>query len=242
MRKYLYMTFALTMPVLMQVTRAQNQDSLSIRKMYTEALTNPVAFKNLEYLCTKIGGRICGTAKAAEAVQYEEKFFQGMNLDTVYLQPVMVRHWERGSKEIATVISKKKVQKSLHVCALGTSVGTGDAGIKAGVVEVKSFDDLKALGHNMIEGKIVFYNRAADASRINTFEAYGGSVNQRAQGAMQAARYGALAVIVRSATTVHDDFPHTGVQHYADSVKAIPAMCVSTNDAVTSPKLKAPTS
>jgi len=48
---------------------------------------------------------------------------------------------------------------------------------------------------------------------------------------MQAARYGALAVIVRSATTAHDNYPHTGVQHYADSVKTIPAMCVSTNDA-----------
>jgi hypothetical protein len=48
---------------------------------------------------------------------------------------------------------------------------------------------------------------------------------------MQAARYGALAVIIRSATTAHDNFPHTGVQHYADSVTAIPAMCICTNDA-----------
>jgi hypothetical protein len=231
MYKKMYLVIALIMPVFMQVSRAQKQDSLTIRKMYAEALTNPVAYKNLDYLCTKIGGRLCGSARAEEAVQYVKKLLEGMKLDTVYLQPVMVKHWERGDKEIALVISKKKGKKSLHVCSLGTSIGTGDAGLKAGVVEVRNFNDLKAIGRSGIEGKIVFFNRAADESRINTFESYGGAVDQRARGAMQAARYGALAVIVRSATTAHDNFPHTGVQHYADTVKAIPAMCVSTNDA-----------
>ena len=231
MRKLLYSVLFIVLPLFMQVSRAQNPDSIVIRKMYTEALTNPVAYKNLEYLCTKIGGRICGTAKAEEAVQYVKKLLEGMDLDTVYLQPVMVKHWERGNIETAKVVSAKKGRRDLHVCALGTSVGTGDRGVKAEVVEVRNFGELKILGRTGIEGKIVFFNRAADESRINTFESYGGAVDQRAGGAMQAARYGALAVIVRSATTAHDNFPHTGVLHYADTVKAIPAMCVSTNDA-----------
>jgi len=215
----------------MQVSRAQNQDSVILRKMYTEALMNPVAYKNLDYLCTKIGGRICGTAKAEEAVQYIKKVMEGMKLDTVFLQPVMVKHWERGTVEKATIFSAKKGDMELHVCALGTSIGTGDAGIKAKVVEVHNFDELKAIGRSGIEGKIVFFNRPADDSRISPFEAYGRSVDQRTQGAMQAARLGALAVIVRSAAPVHNNFPHTGVLHYADSVKAIPAMAVGTNDA-----------
>ena len=231
MRKQLFLTLVLILPAFMHISRAQNQDSLTIRKMYTEALTNPVAYKNLDYLCTKIGGRLCGSAKAEEAVQYVMNLLEGMKLDSVYLQPMMVKHWERGDKETAKLVSAKKGSRELHVCALGTSIGTGDAGIKAEVVEVHNFIDLKTINRSRIEGKIVFFNRAADESRINTFEAYGGAVNQRAQGAMQAARYGALAVIVRSATTAHDNFPHTGVQHYTDTVKAIPAMCVSTNDA-----------
>ena len=210
---------------------AQKQDSIAIRKFYAEALTNPVAYHNLDYICNHIGGRLCGSAKAKEAVQYVKRLFESMMLDTVYLQNFMVKHWERGPRETAKVVSLKKGQKNLHVCALGTSIGTGDAGIKAGVVEVHNFNELKFIGRSGIEGKIVFFNRAADESRINPFESYGGAVDQRARGAMQAARYGALAVIVRSATPVHDDNPHTGVQHYADSVKAIPAMCVSTNDA-----------
>ncbi len=231
MRKPVLFALILTLPAFVQVSLAQNQDSVILRKMYTEALMNPVAYKNLDYLCTKIGGRICGTAKAEEAVQYVKKVMEGMKLDTVFLQPVMVKHWERGTIETATVFSEKKGSVELHVCALGTSIGTGDAGIKAKVVEVHNFDELKAIGRSGIEGKIVFFNRPADDSRISPFEAYGRSVDQRTQGAMQAARLGALAVIVRSAAPVHNNFPHTGVLHYADSVKVIPAMAVGTNDA-----------
>ncbi|MEI7726124.1 MAG: M20/M25/M40 family metallo-hydrolase [Bacteroidota bacterium] len=210
---------------------AQNNDSLMIRKIYTEALSNPVAYHQLDYLCNKIGGRLCGSPQAEKAVQWAKHLLDGMGLDTVYLQPVMVTHWERGEKEVAKVISAKAGNHGLHVCAIGGSVATPQGGITANVVEVKNFDQLKNLGREKIEGRIVFFNRAADPAPIYTFEAYGGAVDQRARGAMQAARFGALAVIVRSSTLAHDNDPHTGIQHYADSVKAIPAISVSTNDA-----------
>ena len=92
MRKPVLFALILTLPAFMQVSRAQNQDSVILRKMYTEALMNPVAYKNLDYLCTKIGGRICGTAKAEEAVQYIKKVMEGMKLDTVFLQPLSLIH------------------------------------------------------------------------------------------------------------------------------------------------------
>ena len=210
---------------------AQAGDSLLIRGIYTEALINPVAYRNLDFLCNRIGGRLCGSSQAEKAVQWTRKVLDGMGLDTVYLQPVIVPHWERGKKETAMVISGKAGNHGLQVCAIGGSVATPGKGITANVVEVKNFEELKSLGREKIEGKIVFYNRAADPAPVYTFDAYGGSVDQRSRGAMNAARLGAAAVIVRSATTVHDNFPHTGNQHYADSVKAIPAFCVSTNDA-----------
>ena len=65
-----------------------------------------------------------------------------------------------------------------------------------------------------VKGKIVFYNRPMDPTLINTFEAYGGSVNQRTQGAVEAAKLGAIGVIVRSMTTSLDDYPHTGSTYY----------------------------
>jgi len=210
---------------------AQNIDSLTIRRFYVEALSNPVAYRNLDTLCRRFPGRLCGSSKVAEAITWTKHMLEGMDLDTVFLQPVMVKRWVRGEKEIAKVFSLKTGNHSLNVCALGSSIGTGRQGIKSGVVEVKNFDDLKKLGRKNIEGKIIFFNRASDPSHIYTFGAYGGAVDQRVRGAMQAARYGATAVLVRSATLAHSDDPHTGIQHYADSVKAIPALAVSTNDA-----------
>lgn len=43
-----------------------------------------------------------------------------------------------------------------------------------------------------------FYNRPMDPTKIRTFEAYGGAVDQRASGASRASKYGAVAVLVRS--------------------------------------------
>ena len=106
-------------------------------------------------------------------------------------------------------------------------------GLKAQVVEVKDFEELKALGEEKIKGKIVFFNRPMQANLIWTGPAYGGAVNQRYSGAKEAAKYGAVGVIVRSMTTRQDDYPHTGVMSYGDipKDKQIPACAISTNGA-----------
>jgi hypothetical protein len=230
MRKIFVFTAIISFQFIVFSGFSQAEDSVVIRKIYNEALSNPVAYHNLDYLCNRIGGRLCGSAQAEKAVQWTKKVLDGMGLDSVYLQPVTVEHWERGPKEKASVTGKSG-KRNLNVCAIGGSIPTPVSGITANVIEVKNFDELALLGKEKIAGKIVFFNRAADPRPIYTFEAYGGSVDQRARGAMQAGRFGALAVIVRSATPAHDNFPHTGNHHYADSVKAIPAFCVSTNDA-----------
>jgi carboxypeptidase Q len=210
---------------------SQDTDSLAIRKIYTEALTDNTAYKNLEYLCTGIGGRLCGSPQAEKAVEWARHVMEGMGLDTVYLQETSVRHWVRGDKEEAIVNRGKASGYRLHACALGGSVGTGEKGLSAKVIEVKEFDELAKLGREKIAGKIVFFNHPADPSFYMTFQSYGGAVGFRARGAVQAARYGAIAAVVRSATIAHDNFPHTGIMHYADTVEKIPAIAISTNDA-----------
>ena len=61
--------------------------------------------------------------------------------------------------------------------------------------------------------------------------AYGDAVRYRAGGASAAAKYGALAVIVRSVTAAYDDNPHTGALRYNDSFPKIPAIAISTKGA-----------
>lgn len=201
-----------------------------IKSIFDAALTDQTAYKHLEYLCKNTKGRLPGSAAAAEAVEYTRQALIKAGADSVWLQKVPVPHWERGYEECRAISTVLGIAE-LTISALGFSVGTSADGLLAGVIEVKDFDELKNLGKQKVEGKIVFFNRAADNTLINTFAAYGGAVNQRIQGASEASKYGATAVIVRSATNALHDFPHTGVTRYADNVTKIPAVAVSTIDA-----------
>lgn len=206
---------------------SQNEDSLKINEIYNEALTDYTAYNQLKYLCKNIGGRISGTPQAAAAVNYTFHIMKSMELDTVYLQEVVVPHWERG-EEFASVISEKTGYKELKVSALGMSVGTGEKGLSAKVIEISSFEDLRKKGKKNIEGKIVFFNTPMPQEYINTFRSYGSTAKFRTTGASEAAKYGAVGVIVRSLTGSVDDHPHTGVMYYQNDVMKIPAVMVST--------------
>lgn len=210
---------------------SQNTDTIVIKKIYADALTNDIAYNNLEYLCKKIGARIAGSPQAAAAVEWVKQLLQNMDIDNVYTEELWVHRWDRGEKEYCKVVSPLFGTKELNICALGESIGTGPNGINAEVIEVKNFDDLKKLGKKKIKGKIIFFNRAMDATLFNTFEAYGGAVDQRFAGASEAAKYGAIGVIVRSLTTNIDEFPHTGIMRYTEGTPKIPAVAISTIDA-----------
>ncbi len=206
----------------------ESEDSLVIRNIFSEALVSFESYENLRHLCKNIGGRLTGSEAAENAVDWVFKILGEMNLNRVYTQEFPVRNWIRGDKEYAYAESRISGKKEFNVCALGVSEGTGDKGVKGRIIEVKSFDELKKLGRENIEGKIVFFNRAADQTGISTYNGYGGSVDQRVRGAIEAARYGAIGVVVRSATVSLDNFPHTGIMRYNDSIPRIPAIGIST--------------
>jgi len=207
----------------------QEEDSMMFRKIYTEALINGKAYGWVDHLSNKIGHRLSGSPQAEKAVEWTRKAMTEIGCDTIYLQECMVPHWVRGEKEKAAVTSSlNKAPVPLTVCALGGSIGTGAGGMTGKVVEVKNFEELEKLGREKLNGRIVFYNRPMDPTFINTFDAYSDAVGQRWAGAMRAAPYGAVAVIVRSMTLVIDDFPHTGVMAYNDTIKKIPACAIST--------------
>jgi hypothetical protein len=201
-----------------------------LTSVFDEALTDRTAYANLEYLCKNTKGRLDGSPMAEKAVQFTFQALKSAGADSVWLQKVPVPSWERGFEKLE-ITSSLKGSMELSIAALGLSVGTPENGVLAELVEVHDFEELKALGRKRIEGKIVFFNRPADNKLINSFSGYGGAVNQRTQGASEASKYGAIAVIVRSATQELDDFPHTGVLRYEDGVPKIPAVAVSTLDA-----------
>jgi len=112
-------------------------------------------------------------------------------------------------------------------------MATPFGGLKANLIEVSGIDELKTLGESKVKGKIVFFNRPMNEELINTFQSYGGCVDQRYAGALEAGKLGAVGVVVRSMNLRLDDYPHTGSMTYGDLPlsKRIPAAAISTNDA-----------
>jgi carboxypeptidase Q len=220
-------------------------DSTHIKTLFNSVLIEGKSYEWLRDLTQNIGGRLSGSPEAAKAVVWGEQLMNSVGLDSVWLQPVMVPHWVRGEKEIATYITNGK-QKNVPICALGFSIATPDIGVFAEVLEVSSLEEATALGEKM-KDKIVFFNRPFDNTLINTFSAYGGCVDQRVQGAAICGVFGAKGVIVRSMTNAEDDFPHTGTMTYKDlpQEQYIPAAAISSKaatilsaDLKTNPNLK----
>ncbi|QOD60464.1 M20/M25/M40 family metallo-hydrolase [Polaribacter haliotis] len=214
-----------------KLSTEEKKDSTNIKTLFNSALMDGKSYEWLRDLTTNIGGRLSGSPEAAQAVIWGEKLMNEVGLDSVWLQPVMVPHWVRGEKEIATYTTNG-TQKNVPICALGFSVATPKSGILAEVIEVKSLEEAEALGNKM-EGKIVFFNRPFDNTLINTFRAYGGCVDQRVQGATVCGKFGAKGVIVRSMTNAVDDYPHTGTMSYGNlpKEKHIPTAAISSRAA-----------
>ena len=115
------------------------------------------------------------------------------------------------------------MSKSLSMLGLGGSVGTSAEGITAQVLVVQDYADLDAK-KDLVPGKIVLYNNAWDTS-------YGNSVKYRSRGGVAAAKYGAVAALVRSVTPFSLQTPHTGGTNYDESVPKIPMAAVTVEDA-----------
>lgn len=227
MKKNLLFVFTL----ITAIAQGQTQDESAIKQIFDKALVDGKSYAWLHYLTTEVGARLSGSPGAAAGVEWSRHELESV-ADSVWLQPVMVPHWVRGQKEIGRILNTKKSGPiDVNVCALGGSVGTGPAGVSGTVVEVKSFDELKQFGERYIKGKIVFFNRPMDVKSVDAFAAYGGAVEQRGYGPSEAAKYGAIGVIVRSMGLNPEDYPHTGGLRYAPNIAKLPAIAISTNHA-----------
>ncbi|HAW52141.1 MAG TPA: peptidase M28 family protein [Flavobacteriales bacterium] len=205
------------------------EDDLVIRKIFDAALNEGHAYENLRDLCKNVGNRLTGSHGDTLAVLWSEKKLKEIGCENVLLQPFTTNHWVRGYGDYGKIVLENE-EKAIQLLSLGSSVGTGDKGIRAKVIEIDSWDDLKSRGKK-VEGKIVFYNRPMNPKNVNTFESYGQSVDQRSKGASEAAKYGAVAALVRSMTLANDHNAHTGNMNYEDGVKRIPGLAISTADA-----------
>ena len=208
----------------------QNTDSTFLRSIYNEAFSKGRAYEDLRSLCKDIGPRLSGSSEAEMAVYWSKLRMESYGFDEVYLQEIKVPHWERGNKESGWIKQANGQLIKVNILALGGSVGTNGT-LEGEIIEFKHIDELKKAKRSKVEGKIVFLNQAMDEQQISTFKAYGGCYAIRGNGAVEAAKLGAIAVVIRSLAMPVDDHPHTGSMHYEDSIQRIPAAALSTADA-----------
>ena len=202
-----------------------------VKEIYRQTLSEEKAYSWLTTLTKDIGHRLAGSDNSYKAINWAKATIDTFGLDRVWLQPVIVPHWERGKSEQVIMVSKEVGAYTLLAYALGNSVGSGPNGVRGDVVEVQSLDDLRALPDSDVDGKIVFFNRPMDLGQISTFSAYGGAADQRTSGPVLAAEKGAIGVAIRSLSTRQDDYPHTGMTQLSDKIDNIPSVALSTKDA-----------
>ncbi len=196
------------------------------------ALADDYAYHQVAHLTENIGPRLSGSLQAKAAVDYVAGELRGLGLD-VHLEEVKVPHWVRGAETAELVEYAGQAAgttQKIVLTALGGSTSTPAEGITADVVVVNNFDELKALGHDQVAGKIVLFNELFDKQKAAAgmaFMAYGEAVRYRGAGPKAAADLGAVAALVRSVGGADFRLPHTGWSFPA----GIPAGAVTAEDA-----------
>ena len=187
------------------------------------------AWSKMEQLCLGIPTRLSGSKGMERAVAWGIETLKKDGQENVRGEPVMVPHWVRG-EESAEIL--KPVKHPMLMLGLGGSVGTPVGGITAAVVVVGDEKELDALGDGA-RGKIVLFNKKMPDYDPVKGSGYGKTVYYRTNGARLAAKYGAVASLVRSVTAHSLRTPHTGAMRYGDAENKIPSAAITVEDAET---------
>jgi len=184
------------------------------------------AWDRLAELTDRFPGRLSGTPNLRYAIAWVTEKLKSDGFDNVHTEAVMVPRWVRNS-ESAEIVGD--VVQPLAIAGLGGSVGTGTDGIRAEAIVVHNFDELDALAARA-KGKIVVYNVIFHQTGDPLAE-YRQGTRYRGSGASRAAKYGAVAVLVRSVGPIAHRTPHTGAMRYTNDAPQIPVASISGEDA-----------
>lgn len=185
------------------------------------------AYRKLEELCDDIGHRLSGSPGLEKAVDWAVAALKADGHENVRAEPVMVPKWVRGAESLEMVEPRPQ---QLSMLGLGGSIGTPPEGITAEVLSVDSLERLTELGAQA-KGRIVLFDVPMPTENEAEGQGYGSAAMFRVNGARYASEHGAVAALVRSATTRSLRSPHTGAMRYWEASQRIPTACVATEDA-----------
>jgi carboxypeptidase Q len=196
-----------------------NQYREPAARLIGEAMGSTFAWERLAYLTDTIGHRLSGSPALERAVEWAVAEMKKDGLENVHTERVMVPKWVRGAESAEMV---EPVRHPLVMLGLGDSVATPPEGIQAEIVALRNFEELETKA-SQLRGRIAFFNVP--------FTTYGDTVRYRSSGPSRAARYGAVAMLIRSVGLDGLRTPHTGALQYSPDAPKIPGAAISTEDA-----------
>lgn len=190
------------------------------------ALGDGLAWRLVESLCTEIGPRPAGSEADARAVAWALGQARSLGFDRAWADPVPLRIWQRGPGSAELTAPHRR---RLVMVALGNSAATPPEGLEADVAVYPDLAALRADESGRARGRIVFIDQKME--RTLDGSGYGAAVPARVQGPVEAARKGAVALVLRSIGTDRDRVAHTGAMSVDPRVPPLPAAALSAPDA-----------
>jgi hypothetical protein len=195
-------------------------------RLRERALHDPLAWQLAESLCTEIGPRPAGSEADARAVAWAQERLAALGFARVRADPIELRVWQRGPGGARLTAPHRR---ELVMTALGNSPPTPEGGLEGELAYYPDFEALLAERGERARGRIVFI----DQKMVRTVDGsgYGPAVRARVMGPMEAARRGALALVIRSIGTDRDRVAHTGMMAADPQRPVVPAAALSVPDA-----------
>lgn len=190
-----------------------------IGRYLSRATHSSLAYPRLAELCDTFGPRFSGTTNLEGAIDWALATLKADGFEGVRGEPVMVPRWVRGEESLQQITPRPQ---AMPVLGLGGTIGTPPDGITADALVLTNFAELEARASE-VPGRIVVF--------FPDFTDYGEIVRYRTRGAIEAAKAGAVASLVRSATPFSLQTPHTGGMQYEDGVRRIPHAAITVEEA-----------
>jgi hypothetical protein len=210
-------------------------DLTHARRLRDRALTDSTAWRLLQQLCTEVGARPAGSAADAKAQAWAMSSLRALKLQEVRAESFSLRVWQRGPAAAQLVAP---AARPIVMATLGNSIAAPAGGIEAPIAWYPDLAALRADTTDRARGHIVFIDQRTERTRDG--RGYGAAVQARINGAVEAAKRGAVALAIRSIGTSGASggiagrtmpVAHTGAMRYDLSVGRIPAFAVSVPDA-----------
>ncbi len=207
--------FALLSALILPLGAQSPGPAAALARLQAQALASEEGYRKLAWLCDRVGHRLSGSPQPEEAIRWALETLKAEGFRNVHGEKVRVPRWVRG-REQGEILSP--TAHRLHVLGLGGTEPTPPGGLEAEVVVVGSYEELRALPADRVRGRVVCYDVP--------YKGYGATVGYRVNGAVEAARLGAVGVLLRSVGPASLDTPHTGSMRYEVGVPRIPAAAI----------------